>query len=54
MITIMIIFAVLLILAFLTAVFMGVVAVLPAVLLIIALPLLDYFVYRMIFKRKKK
>lgn len=53
MITMLGVFCLLLVLAFVTAVLMGVIAVSPILLVIIGLILLDVFVYKIIFKRKK-
>lgn len=52
MITMMGVFCLLLVLAFVAAVLMGVIAVSPILLVIIGLILLDVFVFKM-FKRKK-
>lgn len=55
MLTILVLFCVLLVLAFIVAVITGLIAVSPILLLIVCLPLIDYFVIKMIFgKRKKK
>lgn len=54
MVTIMVLFCLLLVLSFIAAVVMGLVAISPWILLIISLPLIDYFVLKMVFKRKKK
>ena len=54
MLTVLVIFSVLLVLAFVVAVIMGVIAVSPILLLIICLPLIDYFVIKAIFGKKKK
>ena len=54
MLTVLVIFSVLLVLAFVVAVIMGAIAVSPILLLIICLPLIDYFVIKLIFGKKKK
>lgn len=54
MITLVILFSFLLIFAFVVAVLMGILAVSPIVLLIIALPVLDILVFKLIFGKKKK
>lgn len=54
MLTLLVIFGTLLILAFAAAVLMGIAAVAPAVLIIIALPLIDIFILKWIFGKKKK
>lgn len=53
MITMMGVFCMLLVLAFVAAVLMGIIAVSPILLVIIGLILLDVFAYKIIFKRKK-
>ena len=54
MLTVLVLFCVLLVLAFVVAVVTGLIAVSPILLLIICLPLIDYFVFKMIFGKKKK
>lgn len=54
MITVLILFCLLLVLAFVVAVITGIMAISPALLLIFALPLIDYFVIKLIFGKKKK
>lgn len=54
MITLVILFSFLLIFAFVVAVLMGILAVSPIVLLIIALPVLDILVFKLIFGKKRK
>ena len=54
MLTVLVIFCVLLVLAFLVAVVTGLIAVSPILLLIFCLPLIDYFVIKLIFGKKKK
>lgn len=54
MLTIMALFCILLVLSFIVAVITGVFAVSPWLVLLICLPLIDYFVIKGIFGRKKK
>ena len=54
MLTVLILFCVLLVLAFIVAVVTALIAVSPILLLIICLPLIDYFVLKLIFGKKKK
>ena len=54
MLTVLVLFCVLLVLSFLVAVVTGLIAVSPILLLIICLPLIDYFVIKLIFGKKKK
>lgn len=57
MITILVIFCFMLVIAFLVAVITGLIAVSPILLLIICLPLVDYLVIKglkSIFKKEKK
>lgn len=54
MITILVLFCILLIFAFIVAVISGIISVSPIILLIIALPAIDYLVFKKIFCRKKK
>lgn len=54
MITILVLFSVLLVMAFIVAVLTGILAVSPLLVLILALPLLDYFCIKCICKKKKK
>ena len=54
MLTVLILFCVLLVLAFIVAVVTGLIAVSPILLLIICLPLIDYFVLKLFFGKKKK
>ena len=54
MLTVLVLFCVLLVLACVVAVVTGLIAVSPILLLIICLPLIDCFVLKMIFGKKKK
>ena len=54
MLTVLVLFCVLLVLAFLVAVVTGLIAISPILLLIICLPVIDYFVIKIIFGKKKK
>lgn len=54
MVTVLVLFCLLLVAAFLAAVVTGLIAVSPVLLLIVSLPLIDYFVFKMIFGKKKK
>lgn len=54
MLTVLVLFCVLLVIAFVVAVFTGLIAVSPILLLIVMLPVIDYFVIKMIFGKKKK
>lgn len=54
MLAVLTLFCVLLVLAFIVAVVTGLIAVSPILLLIICLPLIDYFVLKLIFGKKKK
>lgn len=54
MLPVLVLFCVLLVLAFIEAVVIGLIAVSPILLLIICLPLIDYFVLKKIFGKKKK
>ena len=54
MLTVLVLFCVLLVLAFVVAVVTGLIAVSPILLLIICLPLIDCFVLKMIFGKKNK
>ena len=54
MLTVLVLFCVLLVLAFVAAVVTGLIAVSPILLLIICLALIDCFVLKMIFGKKKK
>lgn len=54
MLTVLALFCVLLVLAFLVAVLSGLIAVSPILLLIICLPLIDYFVIKLILGKTKK
>lgn len=54
MITVTALFCVLLVLAFLIAIVTGLIVVSPIVLVIIALPLVDYFIIKAIFGKKKR
>lgn len=53
MLTLLVLFCILLVSAFIVAVIYGVVAVAPVLLLIIVLPVIDYFVIKNIFRKKK-
>ena len=53
MLTVLVLFCVLLVLAFVVAVVTGLIAVSPILLLIICLPLIDCFVLKLIFGKKK-
>lgn len=54
MLTILVLFCVLLVLAFIIAVVTGLIAISPMLLLIVCLPLIDYFVFKMIFGKKRR
>lgn len=54
MITLMVLFCVFLVIAFIVSVITGLIVISPALLLIILLPVLDYLVIKKIFGRKKK
>lgn len=54
MITIMVIFCIFLVLAFIVAVLIGLIALSPGLLIIILLVALDVFMFKMIFSKKKK
>lgn len=54
MITLLVLFCVLLVLSFVVAVLMGIATVAPVLLIIICLPVIDYFGFKIIFGRKKK
>ena len=54
MLTVLLLFCMLLVLAFVVAVLTGIIAISPLILIIIALPALDIMVLKKIFKKKKK
>lgn len=54
MLTVMVLFSILLVLSFIVATVMGLIAVSPMLLLILCLPLIDYFVLKLIFGKKRK
>lgn len=54
MLTVLVLFCMLLVLAFIVAAITGLIAVSPVLLLIIALPMIDCFVIKLIFGKKKR
>lgn len=54
MITLMVIFCLFLMIAFIVAVLAGIVAIFPGLLLLVCLPIIDYFIFKLIFGKKKK
>lgn len=54
MLTVLVLFCVLLVVSFVVAVITGLIAISPVLLLIICLPIIDYFVFKRIFGKKKK
>lgn len=54
MVTVMVLFCILLVLSFIAAVITGLIAISPGLLVIFALPVIDYFVFKLIFGRKRK
>lgn len=54
MITVLVLFCMLLVLSFIVAIITGLVAVSPILLLILCLPLIDYFAFKLIFGKKRK
>lgn len=54
MITVVVLFCILLVLSFIAAVMTGLIAISPILLVIFALPVIDYFVFKLIFGRRKK
>lgn len=54
MLTVLVLFCVLLVIAFVVAVITGLIAISPILLVVIGLPLIDILIFKLIFGKKKK